>query len=70
VYDVKVVAGPESKWQEGVRVREGKNTALKVALASQSESGAALPEGDLPAQGDELPEGEAAPDKPDAGAKK
>jgi hypothetical protein len=65
VYDVKVVAGSETQWQEGVRVREGKNTSLKIALAAGKGPKAgetALPEGDLPPQGDDLPEGDTPPD--------
>jgi hypothetical protein len=64
VYDIKVVAGADSRWQEGVRIKEGKNAPLKIELSSKQDSGVALPEGDLP-QGDEPPEGDApTPKKP------
>lgn len=53
-YDLKVVAGPQTQWQRGVRVYERKNTELAVELEPLS-SPAGAPE--LP-PGDELPDGE------------
>lgn len=53
-YDLKVVAGPETQWQRGVRVYERKNTELAVELAptETAPGDEALPPGEA------LPEGE------------
>lgn len=56
VYDVKVVAGADIVWREGVRLK-----SLRVLRVELPESGRdeTLPEGDATAPPDELPEGDA-----------
>jgi hypothetical protein len=55
VYDVKVAAGPEVVWKEGVRLKTQQVVRIELKAAGADE---ALPEGDLTAPSDELPEGE------------
>jgi hypothetical protein len=63
VYDVKVVAGAETVWKNGVKVR--RVTSVDVELApSKDTPDEALPDGDLPPPGDDLPEGDAEPEGP------
>lgn len=56
IYDVKVVAGSDVVWKEGVRVKQAQ--ALQVALPT-TDKGEPLPEGELPPPSEDLPEGEA-----------
>lgn len=46
-YDVKITAGPETVWREGVKLKEGdKLLRLDVALAAKSSGAEPLPEGE------------------------
>lgn len=60
VYDVKVIAGHETRWTERVRIDDGKRTKLAVSFTAVA-TGPALPEGSVPAPDEELPEGDAEP---------
>lgn len=53
-YDLKIIDGPNTKWQPGVRVHERKNTEVEVELEPQVAPSA---DPELP-PGDDLPEGE------------
>ncbi len=60
VYDVKVVAGHESRWKERVRITAGRTAKLEVAF-TPPKNAANLPEGEIPEMADDLPEGDADP---------
>lgn len=58
-YDVKVVAGPEVIWRQGIKVKKTQTLHVELPPAGGEEP---LPEGDLAPPPDDLPEGDAAPD--------
>ncbi|MCK6545831.1 hypothetical protein L6R52_08180 [Myxococcota bacterium] len=66
VYDVKVVAGADQAWREGVRVKAQQTLHVELGAAVAAGADEPLPDGELPPPGDELPDGEAP--TPDAGA--
>ena len=55
-YDIKVVAGHEWRWQQGIRIRDDQTTAIEVRFKPRA--GAKIPDGERPPLGDEMPEGE------------